>query len=169
MKNIIVFFLVFLSFLFACNKQKNVDEFDQFLGKWKLISKVFNGPGNSLEPFNPKPLYSNIEGIACEFLNDGYFTFTSDKFGKERFRIKSFVKKDILYFASSTTHITTEGYSLTLFNKTGKKFLFFLALDPFTHCLYTDIWYKGIPYYSAQNGFINQSKNGELIGSYEKY
>ncbi len=114
-------------------------------------------------------MYSSIDDIECEFLNDGYFTFTSDMFGKERFRIKSFVKKDILYFTSSTTHITTEGYTLTLYNKIGKKFLFFLALDPLTHSLYTNVWYKGRPYYSAQHGIINKSKYGELIGCYEKY
>ena len=151
--------------LSACQKQKNVDELEQFKGKWKLKYFVLSDHGNSISAYDPKPLYSSIEGIECEFLNDGYFTFTSDKFGKERFRIKSFVnKKDILYFTSSTTHITTEGYSLTLFNKTGKKFLFVLALDPFTNRLYTEIWHKGIPYFNARMGV-------KLIylGAYEKY
>ncbi len=174
MKNILICVLLF-SICFSCKKQKNKDELQQFVGTWKITEQViyFSKQDTlySVKYYSGLSFdYPETKEIICEFKNNGFITFKHEKCGDERFRITG-IKKITVHFDPNTF---INGYNLELKNKIGKRFIFFIAMDPFTKHLLTVKWYKGRPYKNYDNisfymNYDNTYSNDNVSSKYSGF
>ncbi len=156
MKNICKIIVVLL-FLSACKKQKNIAEFEQFKGTWKLDA-IGQGYRNKdlytvVVPVLSGKNFEYLKGLTLVFNNDGYISFAHDTYGKETWRIVSY--SSISIDSPDLSNIFS-GYKLKLKNKFGKTFILFLAMNSVTGQLISELWYKGHAYkkYNNSNGAI---------------
>jgi hypothetical protein len=177
MRNLAVICIIGVLFS-ACQKQKNVDEFEQFKGKWKLEKRISyvkdsifeidnfiqynysdSHDGYTSSYFSTPKLFNTTYPTDLEytFTNDGKLSFNHPTYGKESFKIKSyesFVFKATInetQLSSASVYYNFKGYWLNVTNWKGQKFRFFFGKDEVRDKLITVIWFKGRNYYSQKN------------------
>jgi hypothetical protein len=165
MKNLAVICIIGVLFS-ACQKQKNVDEFEQFKGKWKLNSPGLGGKtknvytiGSTITTYYD---FDNTKELILEFENDGYISFKNDKFGKETWRIIDYKVAEI----NSALYL---GYELSVKNKYGKKYKLFLSRNIVTNEIVSEMWYKNQSYSNSSNRQGGASTNQSSTDYFEKY
>lgn len=165
MRNICKLVVVLIS-VSACKKQNNIAEFEQFVGKWKLNSPGLGGKNKNVYTIGSKLVtyydYNNTKELILEFENDGYISFSNDKFGKETWRITDFKVAKI----NSVLYL---GYELTVKDKHSKTYKLFISKNTATNEIVSEMWYKNQSYLNSRNRQGGASTNQSSTDYFEKY